>query len=87
MRPTKLQVSKCLEALEAEHQSTVPTSAASAAVDEQFVIDLTETLAAQEAIRHDRVADARLLLDPRLSPPASDVADAVVRRLVCDRLR
>ena len=56
-------------------------------VDEAFVIHLANRLSGEAAVRPDVVRGAALLLDPRLAPSAADVADALVRRLVCDRIR
>lgn len=89
MRPTKIQIDLCIEALGKEGPSKAGPEQPGAVppVDEQFVIDLTDRITREATVRPEVVSGARLLLDPRLAPSASDVADAWIGRLVCDRIR
>ena len=88
MQPTNEQVERSLAALRASLQgrgdpgpSVVPDGHASLAED------LARILARLPATRPERVDAARRRLESGEQPSADEVADRLVGRLVCDRLR
>lgn len=83
MQPTEIQVQRCLRALEAGGQSGEAQP-----YDDGVVPDgLVEFLAGSPGMRLERMVDARMRLESGVQPSADDLADRLVGRLVCDRLR
>lgn len=83
MQVTELQVQRSLEALAEPAQQTV-----SAPHDPSGLpIGLVERLSGSPAIRDDRVEEARHHLETDAQPTAEALAQRMVGRLVCDRLR
>ena len=84
MQPTDIQVQRSLAALEdGSHDSgndDVPSP-------RDVPSGLVEELGAAPPLRPDRMLDARLRLEAGEEPTPDDLADRVVGRLVCDRLR
>ncbi|MCX7619680.1 MAG: hypothetical protein N2037_02410 [Acidimicrobiales bacterium] len=87
MQPTDTQVERSLAALR-ERQS-----AAGRAIQHREIsaldlpAGLIEQLAAEPAVRADRLAQARHRLSAGEHPDAQTLATKMVGRLVCDRLR
>ena len=89
MQVTETQVQRSLEALEADDGD--PAGAvATVALDihpEELPVGLVERLAGSSPIRTDRLEEARRRLETGEQPSAEDLAQRMVGRLVCDRLR
>lgn len=83
MQPTEIQVQRCLQSLLAGGGAAGATLA-----DDVVVPDgLVEFLAETPGVRLERMADARMHLASDSQPTADDLADRLVGRLVCDRIR
>lgn len=92
MQPTNLQVKRSLEALELGATPVLvadPILADPGGSDDDT--DLCSVVAAglgsDPVIRADRLEEARQRLADGFHPTADDLADRMVGRLVCDRLR
>lgn len=83
MQPTEIQVQRSLQALEAGGQSDPVEPYDGEAVPDGLV----EFLADSSGMRLERMADARMRLASGTQPTADDLAERMVGRLVCDRLR
>lgn len=86
MQPTTRQVECSLEALRAQDAAPLGGDVLGA-VGTEPPRGLVEELVGGPAIRHDRLADARLRLARGEQPSDHDIAERMVGRLVCDRLR
>jgi hypothetical protein len=85
MQPTELQVQRSLEALQQADLDTTDTRDGHGAGD--LPNDVLERLSEQPAVRPDRLAEARQRLADGEQPSAEALAQRMVGRLVCDRLR
>ena len=83
MQVTELQVQRSLEALNGDD----PRPLASPRDPSGLPAGLLESLMGAPAIRRDRVEEARHHLETDASPSAEALAQRMVGRLVCDRLR
>lgn len=89
MQVTETQVQRSLEALRADDDAEVspvqaePVDAHRSDVPAGLVEQLTES----PPIRSDRFEEARRRLETGEQPSAEDLAQHMVGRLVCDRLR
>lgn len=90
MQPTSTQVERSLAALREESPGD-PFARDVIAEDElytdQLPTGLVERIESAPAVRVDRLAQARLRLETGEAPTADDLANRMVGRLVCDRLR
>ena len=85
MQVTELQVQRSLRALA---ESPAETATSTTAVDADDLPEgLVERLAGAPVVRDDRLAEACERLETGDQPSADDLADRMVGRLVCDRLR
>jgi hypothetical protein len=88
VQPTHIQVEKCLHALQVgEHDAPgtpAPVGLAGTAVVPAGLVD---ALAGAPAIRDERLADVRQRMIGGANPSADDLAERMVGRLVCDRIR
>ena len=83
MQVTELQVQRSIEALTGhERDPGVRLHDPSG-----LPVGLVERLSGTPAIRHDRVEEARHHLETDAAPSAEALAQRMVGRLVCDRLR
>jgi len=98
MQVTELQVQRSLQALTGSEchegvggDAAAPSARASGDGDDAGTSScpegLVEQLAGSPAIRDDRMAEVRRRLESGEQPSAEDVAQRMVGRLVCDRLR
>ena len=89
MQVTEAQVQRSLEALEASDGDTLADGPADDfdAHPEELPAGLVEQLTESSAIRTDRLEEARRRLETGEQPSAEDLAQRMVGRLVCDRLR
>jgi hypothetical protein len=90
MQPTDIQVQRSLAALREPAFLGDPDGFGVAEGDvltEQLPRGLVERLESTPAVRADRLAEARLRLQAGEVPTADDLANRMVGRLVCDRLR
>ncbi len=90
MQVTETQVQRSLRALEADEGdggAAVATVAAPDAPVESLPAGLVERLTGSSAIRTDRLEEARRRLESGEQPSAEALAQRMVGRLVCDRLR
>ncbi len=93
VQPTNLQVRRSLEALAAGGQTDDPvaSSAATAArladADVDLWVEVVAGLGDAPVIRPERLQEARQRLADGEQPTADALADRMVGRLVCDRLR
>lgn len=93
MQPTELQVQRSLEALRTANAAGADGDGGPAEVEgpAEVMIDVpTEVLRhleSQPAVRPDRLAEARERLAAGDQPTAEALAQRMVGRLVCDRLR
>ena len=87
MQPTELQVQRSLQALRqaGEPDTTRPADTTGACDD--LPAGLVEKLRDSSTVRDDRLAEARERLERGDQPSAEDLAQRMVGRLVCDRLR
>ena len=93
MQVTELQVQRSLQALTGSE--VAPTAETGVALSPATPPDdaaacpagLVEHLVRSSAIRDDRLAEARQRLESGEQPTAEDLAQRMVGRLVCDRLR
>lgn len=85
MQVTEVQVQRSLEALTAEPDDAVieGPDASPAGMPEGLVQQLVDG----PAIRSDRLEEAKRRLETGEQPSAEDLAQRMVGRLVCDRLR
>ena len=89
MQVTELQVQRSLEAL-TDHggRRRAPTDAADDSTPPDLPDGLVERLTERaRSIRDDRVEEARRRLETGQAPTAEALAQRMVGRLVCDRLR
>jgi hypothetical protein len=84
MQVTELQVQRSLQALSG---TAVDEPAAPEDDPVACPAGLVERLMGSPAIRDDRLAEARQRLEAGEQPSAEDLAQRMVGRLVCDRLR
>lgn len=88
MQPTQIQVERSLEALRG---GTIQVSATRGPDTERRLDDVPtavfEILDEAPSIRVDRLERARQRLEAGDQPTADDLAQRMVGRLVCDRLR
>jgi hypothetical protein len=82
MQPTSEQVRRSMQALQAPQPVSEPVTG-DATVPDAAV----DRMARMPAVRADRVAQARAFLDSGDELTSEELADKVVGRLVCDRLR
>ena len=87
MQPTRTQIERSLDALEQTETEGVAESDLRSTLSRDIPAGLVERLAALRLMRVDRIAEARLRLEAGHGPTADDLADRLVGRLVCDRLR
>ncbi len=93
MQVTELQVQRSLLALTGSEAAPAAETGAVAgpatAPDDAAACPagLVEQLVGSPAIRDDRLAEARQRLESGEQPTAEDLAQRMVGRLVCDRLR
>ena len=93
MQVTELQVQRSLQALTGSDPDATAAAAEAGAppsVEDDPVAcpeGLVEQLMDSPAIRDDRLAEARQRLESGEQPTAEDLAQRMVGRLVCDRLR
>jgi len=94
MQVTELQVQRSLHALTSPDPSPAgdtpdPGPDGTGPGDEPVTCPegLVEALAGTPAIRDDRLAELRRRLETGEQPSAEDLAQRMVGRLVCDRLR
>jgi hypothetical protein len=96
MQPTELQVQHSLRALTeapadalTEHSGSGEPLSGAAPPDEldDFAADVAARLREASSVRDDRVASARAGLEAGEQPSAEALAQRMVGRLVCDRLR
>jgi hypothetical protein len=96
MQVTELQVQRSLLALTADGHPRTPIGPADTDAPHELVTPtsvwtvpdgLVERLAGAPAMRGDRLAEARLRLETGDQPSAEALAQRMVGRLVCDRLR
>lgn len=90
MQPTELQVQRSLAAL--QEPDTRRDAAALARAEGELTTGelpsgLVERIQSTPSVRADRLAEARLRLELGEVPTADDLANRMVGRLVCDRLR
>ncbi len=83
MQVTELQVQRSLQALTHDGPMAATPEAGPAVVPEGLV----EQLSSAPAMRGDRLASARKRLETGDQPTAEALAQRMVGRLVCDRLR
>ncbi len=89
MQPTDVQVQRSLAALRGE----IPEEdLADLVLDDELRTDqlprgLVERIQSSPSVRADRLAEARLRLETGEVPTADALANRMVGRLVCDRLR
>jgi hypothetical protein len=88
VQPTEIQVQQCLRVLEAETPE-LPRWPDGEHIDAGGVVPdgLVELLRDVPALRLQAVADARMRLAGGVQPTADDLADRLVGRMVCDRIR
>jgi hypothetical protein len=87
MQPTETQVERTLAALaQPDARNCGPELATTATLDD-VPVGLIDSLAATEAVRDDRVAEAQARLSDGAAPTDDELAGRMVGRLVCDRLR
>jgi hypothetical protein len=89
MQPTDTQVQRSLAALRepgAPHDSDLLVADDELTV-EQLPSGLVERIKSTPSVRADRLAEARERLETGEVPTADDLANRMVGRLVCDRLR
>jgi hypothetical protein len=87
VQPTEIQVQRSLAALR-EAAEPIGDSGEHEDVSPDGLPDgLVELLSTAPAIRLERMVDARRRLDGGSQPSDEDLADRLVGRLVCDRLR
>ncbi len=86
MQPTMRQVECSLEALRVQ-DGAPGASEVVAGSSAEPPRGLVEQLVGDPAIRLDRLADVRTRLDTGEHPSDLDIAERLVGRLVCDRLR
>ena len=86
MQPTDIQVQRSLAALREDGGPLLPEDEHEL-VTEQLPSGLVERIESSPAVRPDRLAEARLRLETGEVPTADDLANRMVGRLVCDRLR
>lgn len=88
VQPTEIQVQQCLRVLEGDSQEFSRWTVEGRVGEDGVVPDgLLELLRDAPAMRLQAVADARMRLAGGVHPTADDLADRMVGRLVCDRLR
>jgi hypothetical protein len=86
MQPTKNQVQYSLAALETEPRSHESREVVARAID-SLPAGLLEQLERTIDVRPDRLDQARARLEHGIELAADELADRIVGRLVCDRLR
>ena len=82
-----MQIERSLDALEQAETEGVAESDRRSTLNQEVPAGLVERLAALRLMRVDRIAEARVRLEAGHGPTADDLADRLVGRLVCDRLR
>jgi hypothetical protein len=87
VQPTEMQVQRSLAALRAAAKPTGAGMGDDGVWSPGLPAGLIELLSTVPAIRLDRMLDARRHLEGGAPPSDEDVADRLVGRLVCDRLR
>ncbi len=97
MQVTELQVQRSLRALTGDEATAGETSAdqpesaqpapGAGRSDEACPDGLVEALVGASSIRDDRLAEVRRRLETGVQPSPEDLAQRMVGRLVCDRLR
>lgn len=91
MQPTERQVQATLEALQDEPTSALATSTIPRDTLEFVLRDLPDGLLEEleegPAVRPDRMAEVRGRLEHGDKPSDDELANRIVGRLVCDRLR
>ena len=89
MQPTNEQVERSLAALRgAPPLADVAAAGVAVHLDESAVPrEVDEVLSHMPDVRVDRVAEARRRLESGDTPSAQELADRMLGRLVCDRLR
>jgi hypothetical protein len=83
MQVTELQVQRSIEALSNE----VPGEVEAADRTEELPDGLVEQITGSPSIRDGRIEEARRRLESGEKPTAEALAQRMVGRLVCDRLR
>jgi hypothetical protein len=87
MQPTELQVQRSLQALRQDCEQVPEAGLDRGDPCEGLPDGLVEQLRGASAVRDDRLALARERLERGDQPSAEDLAQRMVGRLVCDRLR
>ena len=86
MQVTESQVQCSLAALEADEIDGTPAEAHDAH-DQVLPVGLVQQLTESSPIRNDRLEEVRRRMETGEQPSAEDLAQRMVGRLVCDRLR
>lgn len=86
MQPSALQVERCLRVLRAP-AGVEPPSGSRVVIVEEVPTEALRRLAGTPLLRRERLEQARRRLFAADRPSAEDIADRLVGRLVCDRLR
>ena len=87
MQPTKNQVEQSLAALETDEPRSHESHEVVAHAIDSLPAGLLEQLERTIDVRPDRLDQARARLEHGIDLPADELADRIVGRLVCDRLR
>ncbi|MCC5953263.1 MAG: hypothetical protein JJU45_14310 [Acidimicrobiia bacterium] len=88
MQPTKTQVTKTLEALRATAGAPPTGAAATPLIPAVELPDgVIEQILGSPSLRSERLDEARRRLEAGDHPSDDDLAERMVGRLVCDRLR
>jgi hypothetical protein len=87
MQVTELQVQRSIEALAVPDREPAPSPPDPSRDPSGLPDGLVELLSGSPAIRDDRVEEARHHLETDAPPTAEALAQRMVGRLVCDRLR
>ena len=84
MQVTKTQVARSIEALKRQNGKVATGSRCE---PEAMPDELVEVLAALPTIRRERTDDVRTRLADGTLPSADELAEKLIGRLICDRLR
>lgn len=87
MKVSETQVERSIAALRRPDPDATPVPKAARPPEVELPAGLIDLIEATPAVRPEVVAAARARIDLGEQPSADDVADKVVGRLVCDRLR
>jgi hypothetical protein len=87
MQPSTLQVERCLKVLRTATAKGGEPPMLTIAVVDHVPLEVLRRLTRVPALRLERLEQARQRLIAGDGPSAEDIADRLVGRLVCDRLR